>query len=45
MEGDTFVMDIDDEKDVDMAFYITAHEVAHQWWGSQLEAANVQDKI
>ncbi|MET3129130.1 hypothetical protein ABID42_004252 [Arcicella rosea] len=37
-----FVMNIDDEKDVDMAFYITAHEVAHQWWGLQLEAANVQ---
>lgn len=37
-----FVMNIDDEKDVDMAFYITAHEVAHQWWGMQLEAANVQ---
>lgn len=37
-----FVMDIDDEKEVDMAFYITAHEVAHQWWGMQLEAANVQ---
>lgn len=37
-----FVMDIDDEKEVDMAFFITAHEVAHQWWGMQLEAANVQ---
>ncbi|OOG73786.1 M1 family aminopeptidase [Algoriphagus sp. A40] len=37
-----FIMDIDDEEDVDMAFYITAHEVAHQWWGNQLEAANVQ---
>lgn len=37
-----FIMNIDDEKDVDMAFYITAHEVAHQWWGLQLEAANVQ---
>ena len=37
-----FIMDIDDDKDVDMAFYITAHEVAHQWWGLQLEAANVQ---
>ena len=37
-----FVMNIDDKKDVDMAFYITAHEVAHQWWGLQLEAANVQ---
>lgn len=37
-----FVMNIKQEKDVDMAFYITAHEVAHQWWGLQLEAANVQ---
>ena len=37
-----FVMNIDDKKDVDMAFYVTAHEVAHQWWGLQLEAANVQ---
>lgn len=37
-----FIMAIDDEKDVDMAFYITAHEVAHQWWGLQVEAANVQ---
>lgn len=41
-EASGFVMDIQDEKDVDMAFYITAHEVAHQWWGLQLEAANVQ---
>ena len=39
-----FVLDIDDETDVDMAFYITAHEVAHQWFGMQIEAANVQGK-
>ena len=39
-----FVLDIDDEEDVDMAFYITAHEVAHQWFGMQVEAANVQGK-
>lgn len=37
-----FVLNINDEKDVDMAFYITAHELAHQWWGVQVEAANVQ---
>lgn len=37
-----FVLNIDDEKDVDMAFFITAHEIAHQWWGLQVEAANVQ---
>lgn len=37
-----FVLDIDDEKDVDMAFFITAHEIAHQWFGMQIEAANVK---
>jgi aminopeptidase N len=39
-----FVLDINDETDVDMAFYITAHEVAHQWFGMQIEAANVQGR-
>ncbi|MFD2567650.1 ABC transporter permease/M1 family aminopeptidase [Pseudotenacibaculum haliotis] len=39
-----FVLDIDDKTDVDMAFYVTAHEVAHQWFGMQIEAANVQGK-
>ncbi|WP_299241619.1 M1 family aminopeptidase [uncultured Aquimarina sp.] len=39
-----FVLDIDDESDVDMAFYVTAHEVAHQWFGMQIEAANVQGR-
>lgn len=40
-----FVLDIDDEKDVDMAFYITAHEIAHQWFGMQVEAANVKGRL
>ena len=40
-----FIMNIDDEEDVDMVFYITAHEVAHQWWGMQLEASNVQGQL
>lgn len=39
-----FVLDINDEKDVDMAFYVTAHELAHQWWGLQVVAANVKGK-
>ncbi|SEK49580.1 Peptidase family M1 [Aquimarina amphilecti] len=39
-----FVLDIDDQKDVDMAFYVTAHEVAHQWFGMQVEAANVRGR-
>ena len=42
-EGIGFVLDIDDEKnDVDMAFYVTAHEMAHQWWGHQVTEARVK---
>jgi len=36
-----FVADIE-EDDVDYVFYITAHEVAHQWWGHQVMGANTQ---
>lgn len=39
-----FVLNIDDKKDVDMAFYVTAHEIAHQWFGMQVEAANVKGR-
>ncbi|WP_298901692.1 M1 family aminopeptidase [uncultured Psychroserpens sp.] len=39
-----FILDIDDHTDVDMAFYVTAHEIAHQWFGMQVEAANVKGK-
>ncbi|MEO9870931.1 ABC transporter permease/M1 family aminopeptidase [Ekhidna sp.] len=37
-----FVMNIDDQEDVDMAFYVIAHELAHQWWGHQVNPAHVQ---
>lgn len=40
-----FVLDIDNQEDVDMAFYVTAHELAHQWFGMQVEAANVQGRL
>jgi hypothetical protein len=39
-----FVLDIDDETDVDMAFYVTAHEIAHQWFGMQVAAADVKGR-
>lgn len=39
-----FMLDIDDEKDVDMAFFVTAHELAHQWWGLQVVSANVEGR-
>ncbi|MFQ5668974.1 MAG: M1 family aminopeptidase [Acidobacteriota bacterium] len=28
--------------DIDYPFYVTAHEVAHQWWAHQVIGANVQ---
>lgn len=28
--------DFSDPEDTDYAFYVTAHEVAHQWWGHQV---------
>jgi ABC-2 type transport system permease protein len=37
-----FVNDLRDPGGVDHVFYVTAHEVAHQWWGDQVIAANTQ---
>ncbi|CAN5317888.1 hypothetical protein BH09PSE6_BH09PSE6_19900 [soil metagenome] len=43
-EGIGFIARVkpDDPHDIDYPFYITAHEVAHQWWGHQVVAADVQ---
>jgi aminopeptidase N len=30
------------EEDIDYPFYVTAHEVAHQWWAHQVIGGNVQ---
>jgi ABC-2 type transport system permease protein len=30
------------ERDVDLPYHIVAHEIAHQWWGSQLVPAYVE---
>ena len=37
-----FISDVRDAENIDPAYYVTAHEVAHQWWGHQVGAANVQ---
>jgi ABC-2 type transport system permease protein len=37
-----FITDLRDKKEIDPVYYITAHEVAHQWFGHQLNGANVQ---
>jgi len=31
-----FVEDLRDPEHLDMVYYVTAHEVAHQWWGHQV---------
>jgi hypothetical protein len=36
-----FIANIEDE-DVNYPFWITAHEVAHQWWAHQVIGANVE---
>jgi hypothetical protein len=32
----------DDPEDLNMPYYVTAHEVAHQWWAHQVIGGNVQ---
>lgn len=43
-EGLGFIAKVDDkdENDIDYPFYVTAHEVAHQWWAHQVIGARVQ---
>ncbi len=40
-----FILDIDDKEDVDVVFFVTAHEVAHQWWGHQVTVSNTQGSL
>jgi hypothetical protein len=37
-----FIADLRDPKDIDYPFYVTAHEVGHQWWAHQVIGAQVQ---
>ncbi|TAE44442.1 MAG: hypothetical protein EAZ89_21650 [Bacteroidetes bacterium] len=39
-----FMLKIDDNdpEAVDMAYYVTAHEIGHQWWGHQVMEAGVK---
>ncbi len=41
-EGIGFMIKVEDEDDVDISYFVTAHELAHQWWGHQLYPADVQ---
>jgi len=37
-----FIADLRDPEDIDYVFYVTAHEVGHQWWAHQVIGAFVQ---
>jgi len=37
-----FIADLRNKDDIDYVFYLTAHEMAHQWWGHQVIGANMQ---
>lgn len=37
-----FITDLRNPDNIDPVYYVTAHEVAHQWFGHQVGAANVQ---
>jgi len=42
-EGIGFILKVSDkDDDLDMPFFVTAHEVAHQWWGHQVVGARAQ---
>lgn len=37
-----FTADLRDKENIDYVYYVTAHELAHQWWAHQVLGANVQ---
>jgi ABC-type transport system involved in multi-copper enzyme maturation permease subunit len=37
-----FIADVEGEDAVDYVFYVTAHELAHQWWAHQVMGADAQ---
>jgi hypothetical protein len=37
-----FIADLRDTSKVDYVYYVTAHEVAHQWWAHRVIGANMQ---
>ena len=37
-----FIANLENEDDIDYVYYVTAHEIAHQWWAHQVIGGNVQ---
>lgn len=44
-EGVGFILKVSDpSKDLDVPYYVTAHELAHQWWGQEVVEADAPGK-
>ncbi|MBL0129197.1 MAG: hypothetical protein IPP83_17520 [Flavobacteriales bacterium] len=41
-EGIGFITDLSAKEDIDMVFYVVAHEMGHQYWAHQVIGANMQ---
>jgi ABC-type transport system involved in multi-copper enzyme maturation permease subunit len=41
-EGIGFIANLNHPDDIDMVFYVVAHEMGHQWWAHQVMGANMQ---
>jgi hypothetical protein len=37
-----FIQRLKDSEDIDMVYYVVAHEMGHQWWAHQVIGANMQ---
>jgi ABC-2 type transport system permease protein len=37
-----FIADLRDAQSIDYVYYVTAHEIAHQWWAHQVIGADMQ---
>jgi ABC-2 type transport system permease protein len=37
-----FIANLNDPDDIDMVFYVVAHEMGHQWWAHQVIGASMQ---
>ncbi len=37
-----FVENLEDSDDIDMVYYVVAHEMGHQWWAHQVTGAEMQ---
>jgi ABC-2 type transport system permease protein len=37
-----FIADIEKPDDIDMVYYVVAHEMGHQWWAHQVIGANME---